>query len=368
MKFSISCEVLLKPLQTVINVVQKRHTMAVLSNLLLKAKDNTLTIVATDLEIEMIVHANINLPDQDGEITVPARKFFDIVRSLATQDDAMIDISTEKNQMTLKSGRSRFTLSTLAAKDFPSIEGDFKNKPVEVPYDTLNQILHKTNFAMAQQDVRYFLNGVLLEITDKEIRMVATDGHRLATASAALQGNDALVQVIVPRKAVLELMRLIQDQDGAAKIYAGAHHIRVELANVVFTSKLLDGRYPDYKRVIPVQGKHILNVDKNNFKQALHRTAILSNEKYRGVRLNLSDAALKLMTNNPEQEAAEDEIEAQYQGDALEIGFNIGYLLDVINAIEGDVFEMSLTGANSSALIKDPADKNATFVIMPIKL
>lgn len=368
MKFSIQREQLFKPLQSIIGVVEKRHTMAILANVLIKAEKQTLTMTATDLEIEMIATATIHQPEEDGIVSVPARKLFDIVRALP--EEAEIKVSQQGERVLIHSGRSRFVLSTLDAKDFPSIESDFTQEAIQIPQKKLQHILKRTYFAMAQQDVRYFLNGLLLEINDDVLRVVATDGHRLAMASEKLPGKVNAEQVIVPRKAVLELMRLLQDTDEPVALYVGSHHIRAVLPEMTFTSKLLDGRYPDYKRVIPSVGSNVMNVQKDRFKQALSRTAILSNEKYRGVRLNFTDQMLKLAANNPEQEEAEDEIEIKYKGDQFEIGFNVGYLLDVLGAIEGDDVQLSLTNANSSALIHDGKDgqQDSVYVVMPIKL
>ena len=366
MKLSIQRENLLKPLQAVIGVVEKRHTMAILANVLIKTEKTKLTIIATDLEIEMIATSKIDKPGNDGIVSVPARKLFDIVRSLPEESE--IKLIQQDNRMVINSGRSRFVLSTLNAADFPSIESDFSQAPIKVPQNQLLHILKRTYFAMAQQDVRYFLNGLLLEIKEDTLRVVATDGHRLAMASEKLADKAASAQVIIPRKAVLELMRLLQESEKEVELYVGTHHVRIILPEVTFTSKLLDGRYPDYKRVIPAPGSNVMSADKSKFRQALSRTAILSNEKYRGVRLNFDNKLLKLAANNPEQEEAEDEIEVSYKGDKIEIGFNVSYLLDVLNAIDGDNIQVSLANANSSALIHDGTNHESVYVVMPIRL
>ncbi|MDF2529357.1 MAG: polymerase subunit beta [Gammaproteobacteria bacterium] len=367
MKFVIQRETLLKPLQAIIGVVEKRHTMAVLANILIVVKGQELRLTATDLEIEMISMVNLSQASEDGAITIPARKLLDICRSLP--DSAQVEVSSDaNNKVSIKSGRSRFSLVSLSAENFPSIEGNIGEIQVKLSQKAFTSLLKHTYFAMAQQDVRYFLNGMLLEVSEHNLRAVATDGHRLAMANESVKGYTGVTQVIVPRKAIIELMRLVEPTDEPIELTFGTSHIRAVLPQFTFTSKLLDGRYPDYNRVIPSPGANVLLAGKEVMKQALSRTAILSNEKYRGVRLQFEEKLLKLMANNPEQEEAQDELEVNYTGKELEIGFNVSYLLDVLNAIDGEAVKISLANANSSALIQDRDNDKNLYVVMPIRL
>ena len=365
MKFSLARETLLKPLQALMGVIETRHTMAILANVLLDADNGMLSLTATDLELELIAKAPATI-EAPGKITVPGRKLLDICRSLP--EGAEITLTHNASQMMVTSGKSRFQLSTLSAQEFPSIEGELGSTTLTLPQNTLAYLIKKTHFAMAQQDVRYFLNGMLLEIKNKSLRTVTTDGHRLATCVVSLEQDIPLTQVIIPRKAVLEMLRLLEESDQGVVLTFGKNHLRVELPDFVFTTKLLEGRYPDYNRVIPAEGQNTLTADRKLYKQALYRTAILSNEKYRGVRLNLGENRLVLMANNPEQEEAQDELEVQYQGDAIEIGFNVSYLLDVMGVLDCDAVQMNLTNANSSALVRDPNNNDSVYVVMPIRL
>ncbi len=367
MKLTVPRETLLKPLQSIIGVVEKRHTMAVLSNILLTVTSDSLKLTATDLEIELVATIPVKV-DAEGVITVPARKFFDICRGLP--EKAMIDISSDAaGKVTVKSSRNKFTLSSLPAKDFPSIESDFNGASFHVSQKGLLSLLRNTAFSMAQQDVRYFLNGILLEIKNGSLRVVATDGHRLATSEVAL--SDASLserQVIMPRKTVLELTRVCEDSDDKVLIQLGDHHLRVSLPQLTITSKLIDGRYPDYTRVIPAKGQNVLTVDRDQLKQALTLVAILSNEKYRAVRLRFNEGVLGLSANNPEQEQAENELEVQYEGKPLEVGFNVGYMLEILSVLPAGIVEVSLASANSSALMHQKGNDKNLYVVMPIRL
>lgn len=368
MKFSIQRETLLKPLQAIINVVERRHTMPILANILLEVKDGELRLTATDTEVELIARLPNVLSSEEGAVTVPGKKLVDICRSLP--EGAQIEfILDKKHKFAVQSGKSRFLLSHLPADGFPNISLELGDKTFKLPQKTLMQLLKRTYFAMAQQDVRYFLNGMLLEVNGNVIKAVATDGHRLALSSATIsETNMPVTQVIIPRKAVLELMRLVQEVDEPVSLTLGVNHIRAVLPEYTFTSKLLDGRYPDYSRVIPKEGINKLHANRDALKQALSRTAILSNEKYRGVRLQLGEGLLKLMANNPEQEEAQDELEVNYQGEKIEIGFNVSYLLDVLGVLDTGDVQMSLANANSSALIHTVGKAESVYVVMPIKL
>jgi len=365
MKLTAEREKLLAPLQAVIGVVERRQTMPVLANVLLGVADGKLSIAATDLEVELVAatEVTVQLPLY---ITVPGRKFLDILRALP--EKSSVSMSTEGEKVVIRAARSRFTLSTLPAAEFPVIDDINAQQTVQIPRKDLARLLEKTHFSMAQQDVRYYLNGMLLEIDGAMLRAVATDGHRLALCEAALEAKaKTSQQVIVPRKGVLELQRVLTDE-GSAAVAIGTNHVRAQIGDVRFTSKLIDGRFPEYSRVIPAAPSAAIRADRDVLRQALQRTAILSNEKYRGIRINVRNNAITVQAHNPEQEEAEEEIEVSYSGDELEVGFNVNYLLDALAAIEGQEVELGLTDSNSSCLIRSPGNSSARYVVMPMRL
>ena len=365
MKFTAAREALLKPLQAVIGVVERRQTMPILSNVLIIAKDGRVSITATDLEVELVAEAEVET-EGGGEITVSGRKLLDICRALPEGTEVNVSLSGEK--LGVKAGRSRFNLATLPAAEFPVVEDIKAGQTITVSQESLGRLIEKTHFSMAQQDVRYYLNGMLLETGGAHLRAVATDGHRLALCEAELDGaNLDEQQVIVPRKGVLELQRLMSG-DGDLNIELGANHIRIQLDGIRFTSKLIDGRFPEYERVIPKESSNELKADRGEFRGALQRTAILSNEKYRGIRLVIRDSGVVLQAHNPEQEEAEEELAVDYSGEDIEIGFNVNYLLDALGAVEGDDVTLSVQDSNSSCLIRQPGKKDCTFVVMPMRL
>ena len=365
MKLSAARDVLLKPLQAVIGVVERRQTMPILSNVLLVARDGELSVTATDLEVELVARTEVDV-ETGGEITVSGRKLLDICKALP--DAATISISVSGEKLAIRSGRSKFSLATLPAAEFPTVEDIKAGQTISVPQEVLRKLIEKTHFSMAQQDVRYYLNGMLLETGDKHLRTVATDGHRLALCQAELGGEELIQQqVIVPRKGVLELQRLMGG-DADLDIQLGANHVRIQLDGIRFTSKLIDGRFPEYERVIPQESSNQLTADKETLRSALQRTAILSNEKYRGIRLIIRDSGVVLQAHNPEQEEAEEEVEVQYSGDDIEIGFNVNYLLDAIGAVDGDEITLSVVDSNSSCLVREPGNDDAKFVVMPMRL
>jgi DNA polymerase-3 subunit beta len=365
MKFSATREALLKPLQAVIGVVERRQTMPILANLLLVVKDGQLSITATDLEVELVANVVVDA-DGDGEITVPGRKLLDICRALP--DAAEIAIALTGDRLAVRSGRSKFSLTTLPATEFPTVEDISSSEAVEVPQATLVKLFEKTHFSMAQQDVRYYLNGLLIETGKSVLRAVATDGHRLALCEVALENEAAPEQqVIVPRKGVLELQRLLSGE-GSVELELGSNHIRAQLDGIRFTSKLIDGRFPEYERVIPAEADNELVADREAFRGALQRTAILSNEKYRGIRLIIRDNGVVLQAHNPEQEEAEEELEVKYKGEDIEIGFNVNYLLDALGAIESDEVTLSIVDGNSSCLLREPGKNDCKYVVMPMRL
>ncbi len=366
MKFETLRDTLLAPVQTVASVVERRQTMPILANLLLAVGDKGLSVTATDMEVELVADAIVEVQEK-GEVAVPARKLLDICRALP--EGAKIMVHLDKSKLTLRSGRSRFSLATLPAADFPAVEDIQVQRSFQIVQNKLHEILIRTTFSMAQQDVRYYLNGLLLETTEKHLRAVATDGHRLALCDLKMALDNGITQqVIVPRKGVLELQRLLGDSETEAKIELGTNHIRVHLPGIRFTSKLIDGRFPEYERVVPKNGDKIFTADRQLLREALGRAAILSNEKYRGVRLQLAPKHLKVFAHNPEQEEAEDEVEVQYQGSELEIGFNVTYLLDALQALESESVHITLTDANSSCLIHAPENEHCRYVVMPMRL
>lgn len=365
MKFTASREALLAPLQAVIGVVERRQTMPILSNVLLIAKDGQLSVTATDLEVELVANMEVEA-QSDGEITVSGRKLLDICRALP--DGSKISVSLSGEKLTVRSGRSKFNLVTLPAAEFPVVEDIKAGQTIAVSQASLGRLIEKTHFSMAQQDVRYYLNGMLLETSGTHLRAVATDGHRLALCQASLPGGKRdSQQVIVPRKGVLELQRLLSGE-GDLNIELGSNHIRIQLDGIRFTSKLIDGRFPEYERVIPKESSNELKADRAEFRSALQRTAILSNEKYRGIRLVIRDSGVMLQAHNPEQEEAEEELNVEYAGEDIEIGFNVNYLLDALGAVEGDSVTVSVQDSNSSCLIRQPGNEDCTFVVMPMRL
>jgi len=366
MRFSLQREAFLKPLAQVVNVVERRQTLPVLANLLVVVQSGQLSLTGTDLEVEMVARCAVDDAD-DGDATIPARKLFDIVRALP--DGSKVTVSQSGDKITVQAGRSRFTLASLPANDFPSIDEVEATERVSVPEAALKELIERTAFAMAQQDVRYYLNGLLFDLADKRLRCVATDGHRLALCEAAL---DEVVQtkrqIIVPRKAVQELKKLLEGGDRVLTLEMDRNHIRVKRDDVTFTSKLIDGRFPDYEAVIPIGADREVRIDRESLRAALQRAAILSNEKYRGVRIEVSPGQLKINAHNPEQEEAQEEVEADTKVDGLAVGFNVNYLLDALSALRDETVVLALRDANSSALVREAANERSRHVVMPLRL
>ncbi len=365
MKLTAPREEILAPLQSVIGVVERRQTMPVLSNVLIAARNNRLSITGTDLEVELVSARELAVA-QAGEITVPGRKFLDILKALP--DGVEVTITTEGDRLVIRAGRSRFTLATLPAAEFPLVDEINAQQTLKLPHAEFRRLIDKTHFSMAQQDVRYYLNGMLLEAEGKQLRAVATDGHRLALAETTLETpSRTKQQVIVPRKGVLELQRILGGE-GDIELAIGTNHVRAQIGGIRFTSKLIDGRFPEYGRVIPANASRIIDADRDILRHSLQRTAILSHEKDRGIRLNIKPGVLTLQAHNPEQEEAEDQIEVGYTGEEIEIGFNVNYLLDALGAIDTDRVSIGLTDSNSSCLITAPGSNSARYVVMPMRL
>lgn len=367
MKFSVQREALLKSLSLVAGVVERRQTLAVLANVLFDIQGNILSLTGTDLEVELTGRVTLEQSSEDGQLTVPAKKLLDICKSLP--DSSIIEFAYEDKKVSLRSGRSRFTLATLPAHEFPNVESGDNAAEFSVLQGQLKRLIERTAFAMAQQDVRYYLNGMLWEISPQQLRVVATDGHRLAMCdlhSESIQHEQR--QIIVPRKGILELARsLTQDQE-PVQLAFGQNHLHAKTENFTFVTKLVDGKFPDYQRVLPKGGNKQIFGERLALREAFSRASILSNEKYRGVRLMLSDGQLLVQANNPEQEEAEDGLVVDYQGESLEIGFNVNYLIDVLSVLSGETVKLTLSDSNSSALLEEAQDSDSTYVIMPMRL
>lgn len=366
MKFSIERDLLLKPLQSLCSVVEKRQTLPILSNLLVKVEKDKLLLTATDLEVEM--HTSVSVKGTDpGETTFSARKFLDICRTLP--EGALIDVSQDASKITLKSGKSRFSLTTLEPSEFPSVDAVEQGVSFKISQNVFRKLIESTQFAMAQQDVRYYLNGLMLELSQKGLRCVATDGHRLAMCDSDVEINTPEVrQVIVPRKGITELARLLEMTDDEIRVDVGTNHIQTVFNETTFTSKLIDGRFPEYQRVIPQGGNKVVIADKELLKQSLTRVSILSNEKYRGVRFSVSDGLLRVQAHNPDQEEAEEEISIDYSGGDLEVGFNVTYFIDVLTVIPDDKVQITFLDSSSSCLIQSPGNEDCKYVVMPMRL
>lgn len=370
MNLTIQRETLLKPINAVIGVVERRQTLPILANIYLSIEGQELKMIATDLEVEL--QSRITLDQAVAapiKLTIPGRKLADICRSLPEQAD--IELIYEQDKLLLRSGRSRFTLTTLPAADFPLQREAEQGIEFTLEQKNLRYLTQRTHFAMAQQDVRYYLNGMLLDISHNAVKAVATDGHRLSynTVPINIDSETAPYQVILPRKAVIELMRLLDDSDQPVAVQLSNNYVRIKGLDFTFTAKLIDGRFPDYEKVLPRGGDKSILVDRELFKQALTRASILSNEKFRGIRVHLKPGMLKISANNPEHEEAEEEISLDYQKDELETGFNVTYLLDVLNILQQPEVKITFSDGKNSILIEEPeGGGNSLFVVMPMML
>ncbi len=367
MQFTVSQESIVRPLQLVCSIVERRATLPILSTILLRTHGQQLTMTSTDMELEMIATLPVAV-EQEGKATVSARKFLDICRALPA--NATISFQAQDNKALVRAGKSRFSLSTLPSEDFPDSEGAHYTDEISLPQSALKSLLDETSFAMASQDVRYYLNGLLLEREDNILRAVATDGHRLALGSLSTTNTvDKKNSIIVPRKAILELGRLLNDSSDNVTIAFSQQQIKVELPDLHFTSKLIDGQFPNYQRVLPLGGDKEVIAERDKLKEALSRAAILSNDKHRSVRINLDTNLFKATVINQEQESAEEELVVEYSGAALEIAFNNAYLLDLLNAIPDEKVKMIFSDDNSSVLITPQDDKlERQYVVMPMRL
>ena len=360
-------DTLLAPLQSVSGIVERRHTLPILSNVLLEKRGDRLTLLATDIEIQITNTTQGAGGDGEGAVTVAARKLQEILRSLP--DSAEVSLVLEDKRLQVRAGKSRFSLQTLPADDFPRMTlNDGETKQFTLTQKAFRQLIGKTQYAMAAQDVRYYLNGLLLMVDGQELRAVATDGHRLAFASVEIEADMARQEMILPRKTVLELNRLLADNEEPLQITLAPNQVRFAFGSVVLVSKLIDGKFPDYERVIPQSLRNHMTVGRQTLTQAMQRAAILTNEKFRGVRVVLGENSLKLIAANAEQEEAQEEIEVNYTGDAIDVGFNVGYVLDVLGNVQADEIQWSFNDANSSALITVPGNERFKYVVMPMRI
>jgi len=357
---------LLRPLQTVSGIVERRHTLPILANLLITKTGSDVSFLSTDLELQITTTADFGVGNDQVATTVAARKLLDILRAMP---DGQVTLTLADKRLTVQSGKSRFALQTLAADEFPTVAQakDF-GASLSVPQKTFRQLLGMVYFAMAQQDIRYYLNGMLLVVDGDELMAVATDGHRLAFSSMKIEGSFARQEVIIPRKTILELQRLLEDIDDSLKIDIGASQVKFTFGQVELVSKLVEGKFPDFQRVIPKAHKNTFQIGREELQRSLQRAAILTSDKFKGVRYIIEPGQLKIMSTNADQEEAQEELEIAYQGDTIDIGFNVTYLLDVLANLKVDNLEVSLGDASSSALITVPENEEFKYVVMPMRI
>ncbi len=358
---------ILMPLQSVCGIVEKRHTLPILSNVLIEKSGDQLTLLATDIEIQIRTHTAGAAGVEKSAITVGARKLQDILRSLP--DSAEVSLELTDKRMQVRAGKSRFNLQTLPAEDYPRMaQIDSDQVCLQLTQKQFKRLIGLVQYAMAQQDIRYYLNGLLLVVTGNELRVVSTDGHRLAYASEHLSESQTRTEVILPRKTIIELSRLLSDNDDALEIRLSPNQAVFRFGDIELVSKLIDGKFPDYERVIPQNHNKVITISRTTLLQSLHRAAILTNEKFRGVRVVLAPGSLKIISSNADQEEAQEELEIAYDAEALDIGFNVTYLLDVLNNVSSEHVEIRLADANSSALITLPGNDSFKYVVMPMRI
>ncbi len=360
-------DILLKPLQSVTGIVERRQTLPILSNVLIEGKGGTLSLTATDLEIQVTATVSGIPADADFAITVSAKKLLDILRALPEQTP--VSLEHKEPKLMVRAGKSRFSLQTLPAADFPRLPASQSaTGEVPMPQSGLRRLLALTQYSMAQQDIRYYLNGMLFVVDGNALTLVATDGHRLAMTTRPLLNSYARSETILPRKAVLELSRLLADSDDEVLMSLMPNQVKFEIAGTVLITKVVDGKFPDFNRVIPSNYTKYLDLERTTLQQSLHRAAILSNEKFRGVRWIVAPTSLRVVCTNTEQEEAEEELEVAYNGDPLDIGFNITYIQEVLNCIESSQVRCSFGDANSSMLITIPERDDFKYVVMPMRI
>ena len=366
LKIKTTNDKLLAPLQQVTGIVERRHTLPILSNVLISATDGNVDFLATDLEVQITSRASLG-NGAEGSVTAAARKLYDILRALP--EDAEVSLEAKESRMTVRAGKSRFNLQTLSAADFPRmVEAKDASKTLTLPQKALKHALGLVQFAMAVQDIRYYLNGVLFSVDKDTLRVVATDGHRLSYAAESLGSDHGNIEAILPRKTVLELIKLLGDTDDPVSLAIGSNQVRFSFGGLEIVSKIVEGKFPDYQKVIPTTHKNRIELDRAALAQSLNRAAILSNEKIRGVRLVFTKDALSIICTNNEQEEAEETLAVGYDGDPLDIGFNISYLLDVLNHVDTPTVSFSMGDSNSSALVQMPGREDFKYVVMPMRI
>jgi DNA polymerase-3 subunit beta len=357
----------LSVLQSVAGIVERRHTLPILANVLIRKTGASLQLTTSDLEIQIRTTAELGGDTENFTTTVGARKLIDILRSMP--GDQVVSLESSAAKLILKGGKSKFTLQTMPAEDFPLVQESANFGPVfSVPQKTLKSLLGRVSFAMALHDIRYYLNGILFVAEGNQLSLVATDGHRLAFASSTLDVEVPKQEVILPRKTVLELQRLLSDADGAIDMQFANNQARFSFGGMEFVTKLVEGKFPDYNRVIPKNHKNSVTLGRVALLATLQRTAILTSDKFKGVRLNLDPGTLRLAANNAEQEEAVDELDIDYDGDSIEIGFNVTYLIDALANMTQDMVKLELSDGNSSALLTLPDDAQFKYVVMPMRI
>lgn len=367
MNIKINRDTLLKPLTSVSGIVERRHTLPILSNLLLEAKQDKIVLTATDLEMQISLSVNTAVGG-DLSTTISARKLLDICRALP--EGAEISMTPTDSRIQVKTGKSRFNLQTLPAVDYPvmSKATGVASATVTIAQGTLKRLFKQVEFAMAQQDIRYYLNGLLFEVMANRLNVVGTDGHRLSFTSAELSQNYEKQELILPRKTVIELIKLLDESDEEVSIEITAGQVNFTFGDIRLISKVIDGKFPDYTRVIPIGHQNSFTVDRMAILLSMQRASILSNEKYRGIRMVLANNSLRLISTNSEQEEAEEELEVNYSGEALDIGFNVTYMIDVLNNVGSENIVFSFADANSSCLVTVPNDDDYKYVVMPMRI
>ena len=362
-----SRDALLRPLQIVSGIVERRHTMPILANILIRKDGENVSFLSTDTEVQITTNAPIGSGPESAGTTVAARKLLDILRALPESGDVSLTLANKR--MTVQSGKSRFALQTLAAEEFPTVSvADSFNATVTLPQKTLKHLFHMVYFSMAQQDIRYYLNGLLLVLDGPKVIAVATDGHRLAFAQVETDNDFARQEVIIPRKIILELQRLLEESDEEVRLDIAASQVKLTFADIELVSKLVEGKFPDYTRVVPKGYKNEFTIGRDELLRSLQRAAIMTSDKFKGVRCMLSPGSLKISSTNADQEEAVEELEIDYGGDAIDIGFNVSYLLDVLNNLKCDQINLSLGDSNSSALITIPDNPDFKYVVMPMRI
>jgi DNA polymerase-3 subunit beta len=360
-------DTLLRPLQIVSGIVERRHTLPILANILIRKDGEKVSFLSTDIEVQITTHAEVGSGSEVAATTVAARKFLDILRALP--DSGEVSVTLSNKRLTVQSGKSRFALQTLAAEEFPTVaQAEHYNAQVTLPQKTLKHLFNMVHFSMAQQDIRYYLNGLLLVVEGNNVIAVATDGHRLAFCQVTTEQEFPRQEVIIPRKTILELQRLLDESDEPVQFDIASNQVKLTFADIELISKLVEGKFPDYTRVVPKGYKNNFTIGREQLLRSLQRAAIMTSDKFKGVRWVIAPGSLKISSTNADQEEAVEELEIDYGGDSVDIGFNVTYLLDVLNNLKGDHVNIALGDANSSALITIPDNADFKYVVMPMRI